>query len=62
MYNDYINHGDADMKIKSARELALALYKGPVSIDSLSKSLSGVVARWEKRKEVVVHSGMVSLA
>jgi len=50
------------MKIKSARELALALYKGPVSIDSLSKSLSGVVARWEKRKEVVVHSGMVSLA
>jgi len=38
------------------------MYKGPVSIDSLSKSLSGVVARWEKRKEVVVHSGMVSLA
>lgn len=62
MYNDHINHGDADMKIKSARELAIALSKGSVAISCLSKSLSGVVARWEKRKEVIVEAGMIKLA
>lgn len=62
MYNDHINHGDADMKIKSARELALALDKGAVAVDSLSKALFGVVARWEKRKEVVIADGVVRLA
>ena len=62
MYNDHINHGDADMKIKSARELALALDKGAVSINALSKSLAGVVARWEKSKEVVVSGGVIRLA
>ncbi len=50
------------MKIKSARELALALDKGAVSINALSKSLAGVVARWEKSKEVVVSGGVIRLA
>lgn len=61
MYNDYINHGDADM-IKSRRDLAIALSKGEVSYCSLSKALHSTVALWIKRREIIMVDGILRMA
>jgi hypothetical protein len=49
------------MKIKSLRELALALNAGPTALSGVSKQLHARIDDWARRGHVVVADGVVSL-
>jgi hypothetical protein len=49
------------MKIKSRRNLAIALYEAPVSLNDISRNLTKVVDLWIRRGEVVIHQDKLKL-
>jgi len=53
---------NATPKITSRRELAIKLSEGAVDSTMVSIRLAATVKMWERRKEVVIANGIISLA
>jgi len=49
------------MKIKSRRDLAIALSKGPVNLNVISRNLNKTINLWINRSEVVIDKDKLKL-